>query len=193
MVRKGETLYSISVRYDQNYRTLARLNRISPPYVLRVGQSLVVRPAPQVSAPVQRNPWAIQRIPTPLSWRRRLQHGRWLWPLQGHVVTHFFPTQGKKGIDIAGHARDSIKASAAGVVAYAGRGLTGYDYLIIIKHPKSYLTTYGHNLRNLVHEGQTVRAGQVIAEIGLIERRYWGVHFEIRHDGRPVNPMEYLS
>ena len=84
-------------------------------------------------------------------------------------------------------------AASSGVVAYAGSGQAGYGNLIIIKHDNQYLTAYGNNLRNLVREGQHIQTGQAIAEIGVVDRRYWGVHFEIRQAGKPVNPLNYLQ
>ena len=109
------------------------------------------------------------------------------------MVATFVPQQGKKGIDIAGSKGQKIQAAAGGVVAYAGSGLSGYGNLIIIKHNNQYLTAYGNKLRNLVKEGQHIRAGQTIAEMGVVDRRYWGVHFEIRKAGIPVNPLSYLK
>ena len=86
-----------------------------------------------------------------------------------------------------------MHASSSGVVAYAGSGLAGYGNLIIIKHNNEFLTAYGNNARNLVREGQRVSSGQIIAEAGVIERKYYGVHFEIRKRGVPVNPLNYLQ
>lgn len=113
--------------------------------------------------------------------------------MNGRVATRFIPQQGKKGIDIAGRKGEKIRAASSGVVAYAGNGLSGYGNLIIVKHNNQFLTAYGNNLRNLVKEGQKVKAGQIIAEMGVIDRRFWGVHFEIRRAGRPVNPLNYLG
>lgn len=84
-------------------------------------------------------------------------------------------------------------AAADGVVAYSGNGLSGYGNLIIIKHNGQFLTAYANNLKNKVEEGQKVKAGQIIAEMGIIDRQFWGVHFEIRKSGQPVNPMLYLQ
>jgi lipoprotein NlpD len=117
----------------------------------------------------------------------------WFWPVSGRVSTTFIPDQGKKGINIACKKGERVLASAGGVVAYAGSGLSGYGNLIIIKHNNEYLTAYGNNERNLVKEGQKVKPGQVIATAGVIDRKYWGVHFEIRKKGIPVNPLNYLQ
>ncbi|WBV71601.1 M23 family metallopeptidase [Legionella pneumophila] len=90
---------------------------------------------------------------------------------------------GKKGINIACNRGDKVRASANGVVAYAGSGLPGYGNLIIIKHSNEYLTAYGNNARNLVTEGQRVSAGQVIAEAGLIDRSYWVFILKLEEQG----------
>ena len=117
----------------------------------------------------------------------------WLWPVRGRVVTSFIPDQGKKGINIASKKGEKVHAASGGIVAYAGSGLSGYGNLIIIKHNNEYLTAYGNNVRNIVAEGQHVKTGQVIAEVGVMDHQYWGVHFEIRKRGIPVNPLNYLQ
>ncbi len=202
IVRRGETLYAISFRYDTDYRQLAQLNRLRPPYSLRVGQVLslqglvrqqrTVRPAQAPTRFYHSAPQAKPRIIYSPSSRARSSSG-WLWPVNGHVVTTFIPAQGKKGINIASKKGEKVLASAGGVVAYAGSGLSGYGNLIIIKHNNEYLTAYGNNARNLVSEGQQVKSGQVIAEVGVMEHKYFGVHFEIRKAGIPVNPLNYLQ
>jgi lipoprotein NlpD len=98
----------------------------------------------------------------------------------------------RKGIDIAGRKGDKVYAAQSGIVAYAGSGLANYGNLIIIKHPNNYLTAYGNNARNLVKEGQYVNSGQVIAEMGIINHQYYGLHFEIRQQGKPLNPLLFL-
>lgn len=201
IVQRGETLYSLAFRYDLDYRQLASLNHLHSPYTLRVGQVIrlqsrvkAIEPYPtsrsrQQIIPIRRQSYQPTRYPV-----RRVvtPYQSWMWPVTGKVESHFIPFQGKKGIDIAGKKGDKVRAAANGVVAYAGHGLLGYGNLIIIKHSNQYLTAYGNNLRNLVREGQVVKVGQVIAEIGVIDRRYWGVHFEIRKAGKPVNPLTYL-
>ena len=184
VVLRGETLYAIAFRYEQDYHHLATLNHLASPYTLHAGQVIKLKTSAQ---PISRT---YQVPPKPLP--RSLQP-TWRWPVTGTVVTTFAPSKGKKGVDISGKRGQSIRASASGVVAYAGNGLPGYGNLIILKHDKQYLTAYGNNQRNLVREGQSVQAGQVIAEMGLVNRRFWGVHFEIRQRGEPVNPLNYLK
>lgn len=195
IVRRGETLYAIAFRYDQDYRQLARLNHIASPYTVRVGQVLQIR-GKHNSIKSKWKPKSIPRFyapSQPIIPRYQARYGQWIWPVKGRLVSSFIPQQGKKGIDIAGHKGDKIRASASGVVAYAGEGLSGYGNLIIIKHNNQFLTAYGNNSRNLVIEGQHIQAGQVIAEMGVVDHRYWGMHFEIRHAGHPVNPLQYLQ
>lgn len=192
VVMRGETLYAIAFRYDQDYRQLAVSNRLRSPYTLSVGQVIRLQPMHRQSHYV---PFSRASQPTYTSRivnSSRSHNGRWLWPAHGRIAASFVPEQGKKGIDIAGHKGEKIYASTGGVVAYAGNGLAGYGNLIIIKHDNQYLTAYGDNLRNLVKEGQSIKAGQVIAEMGIVDHRFYGVHFEIRQAGRPVNPMNYL-
>jgi lipoprotein NlpD len=202
-VRRGETLYAIAFRYDTDYRQLAQLNHLRPPYSLRVGQVLNVQGVSRRSYPA-RKPYPTkysrpvtrvqQRvIHSPVISSAAVSRSGWLWPVNGQVVASFVPSQGKKGINIACTKGSRVRASSSGIVAYAGSGLAGYGNLIIIKHNNEYLTAYGNNSRNLVSEGQRVSAGQVIAEAGMIERKYWGVHFEIRKAGIPVNPLNYLQ
>ncbi len=202
-VRKGETLYAIAFRYDTDYRQLAQLNHLRAPFYLRVGQVLNVQGVSRRFYPVKRqypakNVRPVTRIQprvihSPVISSRATSSSGWLWPVNGQVVASFVPSQGKKGINIACAKGSRVRASSSGVVAYAGSGLAGYGNLIIIKHNNEYLTAYGNNSRNLVSEGQRVSAGQIIAEAGMIERKYWGVHFEIRKAGVPVNPLNYLQ
>ncbi|MBA3535894.1 MAG: peptidoglycan DD-metalloendopeptidase family protein [Tatlockia sp.] len=205
-VRRGETLYAIAFRYDIDYRQLAAINHIHSPYGLHVGQILQVkagraaniRPKRLIARNQKVYKYSLpKRVPQYYTTPKRINsapttRGQWLWPVNGRVAANFVPQQGKKGIDIAGVKGEKIHATANGIVAYAGSGLSGYGNLIIVKHNDQLLTAYGNNSRNLVKEGQKVKAGQTIAEIGVIDRRYWGVHFEIRKDGKPVNPLNYL-
>lgn len=201
IVRRGETLYAIAFGYDIDFRKLALLNHLSSPYRLRVGQVLTVR---GVSLPrralksqyVSSSTYSKQQSkPVVISSPTRFigSSSGWQWPVRGHVVTAFIPTQGKKGINIASLKGEKVYAASSGVVAYAGSGLAGYGNLIIIKHNNEYLTAYGNNARTLVSEGDRVKSGQVIAEVGIIDHKYWGVHFEIRKMGIPVNPLNYLQ
>lgn len=116
---------------------------------------------------------------------------RWYWPAKGKVVTPF-SRSGGKGIDIAGKFGQSIVAASNGQVVYSGSGLIGYGQLIIVKHNKRYLSAYAHNNKILVKEGDTVRGGQRIAEMGRSGSNRALLHFEIRRDGKPIDPIRYL-
>ena len=197
-VVKGDTLYSIAFRYDLDYQQMATFNHLKSPYTVRVGQ--VLRLMPLGRHHPKRGVAAYSR---PKVQHRAIQHPRkvsfpvllnssWLWPAHGRVVAHFAPQNGMKGINIAGKKGDNVYAASNGIVAYSGSGLAGYGNLIIIKHGSQYMTAYGNNLNNLVHEGNQVKKGQVIAKMGTVDRHYWGVHFEIRQLGQPVDPLRYI-
>jgi lipoprotein NlpD len=118
---------------------------------------------------------------------------KWLWPTKGRVVQRFSTgDQGNKGVDIAGQRGQSIVSSASGSVVYSGNALRGYGNLIIIKHNDNYLSAYAHNERLLVQEGQSVKAGQKIATMGSSGANSVKLHFEIRYQGKSVNPQHYL-
>lgn len=116
---------------------------------------------------------------------------KWRWPVRGKIIGRF-GTAGGKGIDIAGRRGTAIEASAPGHVVYSGSGLRGYGRLIIVKHNKRYLSAYAHNERLHVKEGDTVKGGQRIAEMGDSGAKSVRLHFEIRRDGEPVNPTRFL-
>lgn len=113
------------------------------------------------------------------------------WPAAGPVIAGFNEST-NKGLDIAGKAGDPVIAAADGRVVYAGTGLRGYGYLVILKHNNTYLTAYAHNQKLLVKEDQNVKKGQRIAEMGSSDTDRVKLHFEIRKQGKPVNPQHYL-
>jgi lipoprotein NlpD len=117
----------------------------------------------------------------------------WAWPAEGAVIGRYSSNSSlNKGIDIAGDLGQPVLAASDGTVVYAGSGLRGYGELLIIKHSDTYVSAYGHNRRLLVREGQKVKAGQVIAEMGSTGTDRVKLHFEIRRNGKPVNPLSYL-
>lgn len=120
-----------------------------------------------------------------------LRDAAWLWPASGQVIAGFNEAT-NKGLDIAGNPGDPVIASAAGKVVYSGGGLRGYGNLVIIKHDDDYLSAYAHNQSLLVKEGDDVRKGQQIAELGSTDADRPKLHFEIRRQGRPVDPAQYL-
>jgi lipoprotein NlpD len=115
----------------------------------------------------------------------------WIWPAQGSLIAGFDEAK-NKGLDIGGKAGDSVLAAADGRVVYAGAGLRGYGNLIILKHNNTYLTAYAHNRTLLVKEDQSVQKGQKIAEMGNSDADRVKLHFEIRRQGKPVDPARYL-
>lgn len=117
---------------------------------------------------------------------------KWRWPAQGSVFKRFQSGDAIPGIEIAGNSGDPVRAAADGVVVYSGNGLVGYGELVIIKHSDTFLSAYGHNRKRLVREGERVSAGQPIAEMGSTGAARNELEFQIRKDGNPVDPMDYL-
>ena len=232
IVQPGDTLYAVAFRLGMDYRTLAEINNIEPPFVIRVSQSLKtidagsgvlgdatddtasVAPAQSVavepdrlgSPPRQTSPAsdgqqaeAVRPEPGPPSHtlstaKSAMPNGpvdRWVWPAAGEV-SRPFSAERHKGIDLAGQRGAPVMATAPGVVVYAGTGVTGYGALLILKHNDTYLSAYGHNDELLAVEGEQVKAGQVIARMGSTDADSVKLHFEIRRDGRPVNPTGLL-
>jgi lipoprotein NlpD len=119
--------------------------------------------------------------------------GRWIWPSNGRIKSGYSATDPlRKGVDLEGQLGDPVLAARSGSVVYAGNGLAGYGELVIIKHDEQFLSAYGHNSRLLVIEGEQVATGQKIAEIGSSGTDSNQLHFEIRLDGKPVDPLRYL-
>jgi lipoprotein NlpD len=115
----------------------------------------------------------------------------WIWPGKGNVIAGFDEVK-NKGVDIAGASGDAVLAAAEGKVVYAGAGLRGYGNLIILKHNNTFLSAYAHNKSLLVKEDQTVKKGQKIAEMGDSDAERVKLHFEVRRQGKPVDPLKYL-
>ncbi|RMF10023.1 MAG: M23 family metallopeptidase [Alphaproteobacteria bacterium] len=189
VVRKGETSYAISRAYDVDLAVLMRLNGIRPPYTLYPGQKLKLPPSAARSAGSARR----ASLPAP---PRRAGSGL-AWPVKGRIVSSFGPKKGglhNDGINIAAPRGTAIRASEAGVVAYAGNGLKGYGNLILLQHDGGWVTAYAHTDRMLVKRGQKVNRGQTIAYVGCtggVDRPQ--LHFEIRKGRKAVNPLGYLT
>lgn len=210
IVQKGETLYSIAFAYGEDVRTVARWNHIRPPYTIYPNQQLRMTPPPvqhraqttrESSARVAPPPPVRTRIKTRVASTHRAQtsgHNRhqkisWQWPTNGKIISSYSATGvGQKGIDIAGRMGQPIYAAASGEVVYSGNGLRGYGRLIIIKHSDDYFSAYAHNRRLLVKDDQKVKKGQHIADMGSTEADRPMLHFEVRRDGKPVDPLQYL-
>jgi lipoprotein NlpD len=194
IVRSGETLFTIAWRYGRDYRDLARWNRLGDGSLIYPGQVIQLDPpagaraaAPQpVSPPPPRRAEPLPSIPAEPA-------PPWEWPTTGRVVVEFGGRPGSgTGILIDGKPGQPIEAAAAGRVVYSGGGLIGYGQLIIIKHNDTYLSAYGHNASLLVREGEAIRKGQRIATMGEGPGREPRLHFEIRRNGKPVDPRHYL-
>ncbi len=197
-VRAGDTLYSIAFRHNLDYRELARWNGIGESYLIVPGQLLRLTPpsagGPAAAGPPSRPPVREPTAPargTPPAAEAPASRLAWQWPLQGAIVNRFNPPS-SKGIDLAGEYGQPVLAAAAGRVVYSGEALKGYGQLIIIKHDDTWLTAYGYNKRRLVQEGDTVNAGDRIAEVGYGPGRQGMLHFEVRRRGRPVDPLTVL-
>ncbi|MEE9344596.1 MAG: peptidoglycan DD-metalloendopeptidase family protein [Methylococcales bacterium] len=205
-VVKGDTLYSIALRAGVKIDQLIDLNDLAKPYTLFPGQTIHLKPKNRVFKATSRryknhprthrlqarkptnsdnkNTYIAENSKNPLKIR-------WHWPLTG-VVVKSFNQSGRKGIDIAGKLGDTVLAAASGKVVYSGLGLLGYGNLIVIRHDSHYLTAYANNRRLFVKQGQVVRQGQKIAEVGQLSEIKPSLHFEIRRDGKPINPLSYL-
>lgn len=202
VVRKGDSLYSIAFRYGLDYKSLARINGVRPPYTIYVNQSLRLRGSaklpqkdagPNVTPPSSKSPTKSlsKRAGAPVVPKALV--ASWRWPLKGRVLNGFSLVQPlNKGIDIAGDAGDTVIAAADGVVVYAGGNLKGYGQLVIVKHNDHFLSAYGNNEKILVREGEKVIAGKAIGRVGKSVADIEMLHFEIRRDGKPVDPLKYL-
>lgn len=150
-------------------------------------------PSAPSTAPVASAPSAPVSAPTGPAGTSAFRPGQWQWPTQGQVVSRYAEgDKARQGIAIAGTAGQPVRAAAAGTVVYSGAGLVGYGELIIIKHNDEWLSAYGHNRRRLVAEGASISAGQQIAELGRTGTSRDMLHFEIRRNGRPVDPTPLL-
>lgn len=213
IVRKGETLYSISWRADIDVRTLAKYNNISSPYQIYPGQKIFLK---ATSSKANKNKPVAKKTTKskakarkkPVAQRKKQAYGEnvdrekvdlnqkvrtWQWPAKGKIIKGYSSAkQGNKGIDIEGQRNDPIKSAADGKVVYAGNALRGYGRLIIVKHNDDYLSAYAHNDTILVKENQEVKQGQTIARMGDTDAQRVMLHFEVRFRGKSVNPLKYL-
>jgi lipoprotein NlpD len=213
-VQRGDNLTRIGLDHGQGWRDLARWNNISNPDVIEVGQ--VVRVSPPGSAvenagvvvrPVAQNGQsnaqqtnaqanaATKPVPVvttaPAVPAAAGEDIAFAWPANGSVIAGFDEAK-NKGLDIGGKAGDAVLAAADGQVVYAGAGLRGYGNLVILKHNSTYLTAYAHNQKLLVKEDQKVRKGDKIAEMGNSDADRVKLHFEVRRQGKPVDPAKFL-
>ena len=213
IVVRGDTLYSIAWAYSVDYRALALANNLAPPYTIYPNQQLNVNissvsnnaienvpnipvaPAGDPAVNVGVRPIVasenrrVGNVPT-----RVVEGVSWQWPVEGRVLRGFSSNASStsKGIDIGGRRGEPVYAAADGDVVYSGRGIQGQGDLIIIRHSARYLSAYSHNSNMVVTEGARIRAGDKIAEVGTDPRGSELLHFEVRVDGKPADPSQYL-
>lgn len=218
-VVRGDTVYNIAKRYQITQDNLRAWNNMAD-NTISVGQVLRVKPAgytapagsaatsavrtqpPSASSATPNVPSTPQantsKVATPATTPTVSTGGvrntggiTWQRPTAGNVITKFGGTN--KGVDIAGNPGQPVVAAADGKVVYAGSGLRGYGNLVIIQHSPTFLSAYGHNQSLLVNEGQTVKRGQTIAKMGNSDASRTQLHFEVRQNGKPVNPANYVA
>ena len=210
-IKPGDTLIKVGLEHGQSWKDIARWSNLDNPNVIEVGQVVRVVPpgrdvassssggsgrtvAPVVvgggtaatTAPVTSTPAAPS---APVA--KGADDVNFIWPASGSLIAGFDEAR-NKGYDISGKAGDPVVAAADGRVVYAGAGLRGYGNLIILKHNNTYLTAYAHNQSLLVKEDQSVKKGQKIAEMGSTDADRVKLHFEVRRQGKPVDPSRYL-
>lgn len=216
-VRAGDTLTKIALDHGQAWRDIAKWNGLDNPNVIEVDQVLrvvppavdanaarqaAVKPASSASSSASSAPSSGPSAPSaqtassaPAAASPTQVSGddglAFAWPHPGQVVAGFDETK-NKGLDFAGKAGDPVLAAADGKVVYAGSGLRGYGNLVILKHNNTYLSAYAHNQTLLVKEDQSVTKGQRIAEMGSTDADRVKLHFEIRKQGKPVDPSKFL-
>ena len=203
-VKKGETAWRISQKYDSTVAAIARENGLRDPTKLAIGQKL------KVPVGVKgRSSHARARVGAKPKSSSSNGSGRWMardrrgrspevrfgWPVRGRLASRYGLRAGAHhdGIDIAGKKGTKIRAAEAGRVVHSDDSLAGYGHMVILKHAGVYSTVYAHNRRNLVKVGQFVQRGEVIAELGDSGRTTAPhLHFEVRRDGRPADPLDFL-
>lgn len=208
-VKPGDRLLRIAMDNGQNWRDLVKWNNLENANVIEAGQVLRVTPPvieiaaakpvgnarPEARPPAPSGTASTTPVPatsappaTPIAGADDVN---WAWPANGPILVQFDEAK-SKGLVIGGKAGDPVFAAADGRVVYAGSGLRGYGNLLIVKHNDTFLTAYAHNQALLVKEDQAVRRGQKIAEMGSTDAETVQLHFEIRRQGKPVDPIKLL-
>ncbi len=207
-VRSGDTLSGVAGRYGLSYVSIADMNDIAPPYRIYVGQSIRLKnsgsrrtastQAMAQTAPIQRQTVALpknnaaQTVKTAPAVSAQSSSMRWVKPSSGPVIGAFNLASNVKGTRYGGNMGDPVLAAADGQVVYAADGLKEYGNLILLKHINGYITAYAHNSKMNVKSGENVRAGQKIAEMGSSGTTRTMLEFQVRLDGKPVNPSTVL-
>ncbi len=217
-IKRGDTLLRIALDHGQSHRDIAEWNNIGDPNLIEVDQVIRITPPKSAKATStkievkQDKPATVKEAPKPVDKQPNKEEKlakqevvpektkpdapadlgiRLSWPSKGEVIERF--DEGKsKGIGIAGKSGDAVQSAADGKVVYAGNSLRGYGNLVIVKHDNTYLTAYAHNKTLLVKEGDMVKKSQKIAEMGNTDADRVKLHFELRKNGKPVDPISYL-
>lgn len=199
-VKPGDSLNKIAKTTGVDASTISRLNNLSNPNQIRVGQVLRLsdKAVTTTTKPVSVSTPKTSAKPLDASNDGDAKPARardaslisWDWPAKGKIIQGFTPTT--KGIDIAGNAGDPVVAAADGKVMYAGNGVRGLGNLVIVNHDNGFITAYAHNRSLLVKAGQDVKKGTKIAEMGQTDTTSVRLHFEVRRQGTPVDPLSYL-
>ena len=209
LVKPTDTLYSVAWRYGLDYQQLALWNGLDEPFTIRPGQQLILIEPDETVSEVQSTDEAFEsaavKTKKPVSSGVKVtpvspsysQVVRWSWPTEGKVFSLYSQKHlDQRGIDIAGKIGQPVHAVADGKVVYSGTGLSGYGNLIIVKHNDQFLSAYAYNQKRLVSEGMMVKQGTPIAEMGLSKMKgkenVASLHFQIRKQGKPVDPLLYL-
>ena len=215
IVLEGDSLYNIAWEFGLDYREVALWNGLSPPYLVTPGQKIRLDSANGSAQPAGNETHAVVKALADTELRAQPLIGEdqtksnnlnnnspkhigethgpiWSWPSAGRVVSEFSDSKGNNGIDIVDTEGSPVLAASAGKIVYAGSGLRGYGLLLILKHDENFLSAYAHNSALAVNEGDLVKRGQVIAHMGSTSAEIVKLHFEIRLDGKPVNPLMYL-
>ncbi|HWD31538.1 MAG TPA: peptidoglycan DD-metalloendopeptidase family protein [Pseudomonas sp.] len=187
-VKRGDTLYSIASRHGWSFKELARFNGINPPYAVNVGQTIRFGGTKTATRTASKSTSKAR----PVAPATKVTLRGWAWPVQGAVIGRYSAADKlSKGIRIAATQGQPVFASLGGKVAFA-TNIRGYGNLIILQHGTSHASVYGHNSKLLVKEGQTVSKGQKIAEAGDLDTHRVQLYFEIRQNGKPIDPLSVL-
>ncbi len=199
-VQKGQTLHFIARAYNVNLDRLKRINGVYDPSRLQIGTRLWIPGARQVlniDSNINKPALAKNKKKKKRALNKSIKaiKGFLIWPVKGQLTSRFGNRSGRHhdGIDIGARKGTSIVAAAEGKVMFAGWGPTGYGLMIIIKHKNDLTTVYAHNSHIHVHKNQMVKQGRRIASVGSTGRSTGPhLHFEVRNDSRPMNPLNYL-
>lgn len=217
VVRKSDTLYSIAFKFGLDFQKLAKFNQINGPYTIfpnqvlnlrtkkkktyraSTGKKVIESKKPVVAKQQNKNNKIAnsgsknKEVTKKSTFDQQKKVTVWMWPVKNRAQKKISSWKSDhQGINISGKFGEPVKATAAGRVVYSGSGLVGYGNLIIIKHSQSFLSAYANNDKLAVKENDLVKAGQKIATMGKNDTGLTELHFEIRHQGRPVNPLKYL-